>query len=251
MTGAKSRFGLDRQGMRHLGTRALEPVGAGALRACGPARRGRGRRRRQLLVKPAPTPAARRATNTSSRSPARRTRYGGATSTSRSTPSVSTACTSACSPISRGASCSSRISMPAPTRTIGCRCGWSPTALGTACFRATCSSARRSASSKSFEPAFTILHAPEFPRDPGVRRDQLRNLHLRQFRRAAGADRRHRLCRRDQEVASSAISISCCRRATCCRCMPRPMSARRATARSSSASPAPARRHCRPIVRAP
>ena len=41
---------------------------------------------------------------------------------------------------------------------------------------------------------------PEVPRDPGVGQDQLRRLHLRQFRRAAGADRRHLLCRRDQEV---------------------------------------------------
>ena len=52
--------------------------------------------------------------------------------------------------------------MPGPIRPIGCRSGWSPTVRGTASSRATCSSARRSASSTAFEPAFTILHAPKF-----------------------------------------------------------------------------------------
>ena len=41
---------------------------------------------------------------------------------------------------------------------------------------------------------------PEIPRDPRAGRDQFRDLHLRQFRRAAGADRRHRIRRRDQEI---------------------------------------------------
>ena len=66
-----------------------------------------------------------------------------------------------------------------------------------------------------FEPAFTILHAPEFPGDPRIRPDQLRDLHLRQFRRAAGADRRHRLCRRDQEIGLRLFEFRACRRAMC------------------------------------
>ncbi len=47
------------------------------------------------------------------------------------------------------------------------------------------------------------LHHPPraaFPLDPRARRHPVGDLHLRQFRRAAGADRRHRICRRDQEM---------------------------------------------------
>ncbi len=50
MTGPKSRYGLERQRMRHLGTAALEPVGTGPLRACDPARRGRARVWRSFSV---------------------------------------------------------------------------------------------------------------------------------------------------------------------------------------------------------
>ena len=153
--------------------RALEPDGAVSLRARGAARRGRARARRQLCRQyraPHRALAARQIHR-------RRARHqghgrGGATSTSRSRRRGSTACTSACSPICRAASCSSRTSTPAPTRNTGCRCGWSPTAPGTACSRATCSSGRRPAELADFEPAFTILHAPDFraiPELDGIR----------------------------------------------------------------------------------
>ena len=79
---------------------------------------------------------------------------------------------SGCSPICRGASCSCRTSTAAPIPNTGCRCGSSARAPGTACSRATCSSGRRSAELADFQPAFTILHAPDFraiPELDGIR----------------------------------------------------------------------------------
>ena len=60
MTATKSRFGLDRAGHAASRRRALEPADAGALRARGAPGRGRGRRRRRFRRStPAPSPAAR------------------------------------------------------------------------------------------------------------------------------------------------------------------------------------------------
>ena len=62
--------------------------------------------------------------------------------------------------------------MPAPTPNTGCRCGSSARTRGTACSRATCSSGLPLAELADFQPAFTILHAPDFraiPELDGVR----------------------------------------------------------------------------------
>ena len=149
MTGVKSRFGLDAAGHAPSRDRALEPVRCrcSTNMRCGAARArsafgGSLCRQYRRLHRPHPARQVHR----------RRARHqghgrGGATINQPIAPErSSTACTSACSPICKGASCSSRTSMPAPIRNTGCRCGWSPTAPGTACLRATCSSARRSPS---------------------------------------------------------------------------------------------------------
>ena len=50
------------------------------------------------------------------------------------------------------------------------------------------------------EPAFTILDVPGLHRRPGARRHALADRHRPQLRPPAGADRRHAIRRRDQEV---------------------------------------------------
>ena len=162
----------------------------------------------------------------------------------------STACSSGCSPICRGASCSCRISMPAPIPNTACRCGSSARAPGTACSRATCSSGRARAELADFQPAFTILHAPDFQRHPATRRHPLRDLHLRQFRLAPGADRRHPLCRRDQEIG---VRLSEFRAAGARRAADALLGQCRAEGRLRDLFrpvTAPARRPCRPTPRA-
>ena len=81
-----ARFGLDRQGMRHLGPVHWNLTAPFLYEHA--VRRGEGELGfgGSFVVKPAPHRPLARATNTSSTSPAPRTRSGGATSTSRSLP---------------------------------------------------------------------------------------------------------------------------------------------------------------------
>ncbi len=94
-------------------------------------------------------------------------------------------------------------------------------------------------------------HRPaELPRRSGAPRLPQRNRHRHRPVAHAGADRRHLLCRRDEEVGVHGAQLSAAGKAASCRCTARPMSARTATPRSSSACRAPARRRSRPIRRA-
>ena len=86
-----------------------------------------------------------------------------------------------------------------------------------------------------FVPEFTIIDLPSFRADPerhGCRSETVIAVNLE---READPDRRHRICRRDEEVRVRAAQLSCCRRTASCRCTARPTSAPRATRRSSSA----------------
>ena len=95
-------------------------------------------------------------------------------------------------------------------------------------------------------PEFTILFAPEFQADPAERGHQLRDLHRHQFQKARGADLRHQLCRRDEEVGVHHHELP----AAGPRRLPDALLGerrdRRATWRCSSASPAPAKPRSRP-----
>ncbi len=194
LAGRKPRFDLDEQGMHHLGPVHWNLTAPFLYEHA--VRRGEGQigaRRRFCRQHRRATPAARPRTNTSSTSPAPRTRSVGrhqpADRCRRSFDSLHQRVlrlSAGPRAVRAGPLCRRRPGVPAAGA------GDQPTAPGTACSRATCSSARTPAELPDFEPAFTILHAPAFPRDPRARRHPLGHLHLRQLRRAAGADRRHR-----------------------------------------------------------
>ena len=85
------------------------------------------------------------------------------------------------------------------------------------------------------------------PRRPEAPRRAQRDGHRLRLHPQDRADRRHELCRRDEEVGLHLSQLRPAGASTSCRCIARPTPARTATRRSSSASPAPARRRSRPI----
>ena len=96
-------------------------------------------------------------------------------------------------------------------------------------------------------PEFTVIDMPGLHAEPARPRHQLRGVHPAQLREEAGADRRHELRRRDQEVDlhRDELPAAAARRALDALLGERRQ--RRATWRCSSASPAPARRRSRAI----
>ena len=101
-----------------------------------------------------------------------------------------------------------------------------------------------------FQPAFTILHAPDFRAIPELDGIRSETFIFVNFAVASGADRRHPLCRRDQEIGLrlSEFRAAGARRAADAllgQCRPEGR-----LRRSFSACPAPARRPCRPTPRA-
>ena len=132
---------------------------------------------------------------------------------------------------------------PAPIPPIACRSGSSTSSPGTTCSRGTCS-CRRTIRCRRAEhvPQFTVIDAPNFKADParhGSRSDCFIFVH---FGKAARADRRHQLRRRDQEVDLHDPQLPAAAARACSRCTARRTSARTATRRCSSACPAPERR---------
>ena len=101
-----------------------------------------------------------------------------------------------------------------------------------------------------FEPAFTIVHAPNFLAIPEF--DQINS---KTFIFVNFAERLVLIggTAYAGEIKKSVFGYLSfvLRRAMCCRCTLRPMSARWVTARSFLGSRAPARRPCRRIIRAP
>ena len=92
-----------------------------------------------------------------------------------------------------------------------------------------------------FEPDYVILHAPDFHADPdldGVRSGTAIAL---SFAAEDHRDRRHRVCRRDQEVDLHRDELAAARRGRAADALQRQCRARTATWRCSSACPAPAR----------
>ncbi len=87
----------------------------------------------------------------------------------------------------------------------------------------------------------------KFKADPGASRHALRGLHPRALRPQAGADWRHALRRRDQEVDLHDPELHAAAPGRACRCTARRTSATTATRRCSSVSPAPARPRSRAI----
>ena len=151
---------------------------------------------------PVNTPAARRTTTSSSRNPRAQTRSGGARSTARC-PSRALRCSASPPhwPICRGAICSSKTALPAPTRDYRMpdprhhRDG-----LAQLSSPATCSfrPGRRAGGARA------PVHGhrrPQFPRHPGGGRHALGSVHRRSTSpRASGAYRRHAVRGGDQEV---------------------------------------------------
>ena len=82
----------------------------------------------------------------------------------------------------------------------GCRCASSPSWPGTTCSPATCSAASWTARrSRPSSPSFTVISAPSCLADPEVHGTDSTTFILVDLDAAPGADRRHRLRRRDQE----------------------------------------------------
>ena len=102
----------------------------------------------------------------------------------------------------------------------------------------------------SFIADLTIVDLPSFRADPEASRRPQRDHHRRQLRQEDRADRRHLLCRRNEEVGLHLSQLRPAAGKASCRCIARPMSATAMTRRSSSACPAPARRRFRPTPRA-
>ena len=92
----------------------------------------------------------------------------------------------------------------------------------------------------------TIVDLPSFKADPQRHGCRSRDGDRDRFHAQDRADRRHELRRRDEEVGLHLSELHAAGPASC-RCIARPMSARTAIRRSSSASPAPARRRSRRI----
>ena len=134
------------------------------------------------------------------RSRAPPTASGGGRSTSRSARTASRACATGSSRTSSSVTSTSSTPSPAPTR----RTGWAFASLQRA--PGTRSSPRRSSSTRRAEELSTyvaqalVLHAPEVDGDPDGGQHAERHLRRPPPVAGRGADRRHVLRRRDQEV---------------------------------------------------
>ena len=122
----------------------------------------------------------------------------------------------------------------------------SPTGRTTRSSRARCSSTRRDEELRDFEPDALVLHAPGLEADPRGRRHADEHVRRPAPDPPGGADRRHVLRGRDQEVDLHAHERPPAARRRLPDALLGERRRRRATWRSSSASRAPARRRSRP-----
>ncbi len=198
---------------------------------------------------PACTPAGRPRTSSSWRSRRPRTRYGGATSTNPSPRRCSITCSAACRPTCRTGTSGSRTASPAPTTDTGCRSGWSPIdGLALPVRAQHVHPGDEPEELADHVPEFTVLHAPTFQAIPEVDGTNSEAFILLNLAAQAGADRRHQLRRRDQEIDLHGAELPPARRRTC---SPMHCSANvgpdRRRGASSSVSRARARPPCPPI----
>ena len=85
---------------------------------------------------------------------------------------------------------------------------------GTRSSSATCCAGPKAGELAGFQPEFTVVNLPSFKADPKRHGVRVGDGHRLQFRQASGADRRHLLCRRDQEIGLHLSQLrSCPRRA--------------------------------------
>ena len=96
-------------------------------------------------------------------------------------------------------------------------------------------------------PEFTIIDAPSFKADPARHGTRSETRHRPQLREAAGADRRHQLRRRDQEIDLHHPELPAAAAGRAVDALLGQHRGRAATSRSSSDCRAPARRRCRAI----
>ena len=150
---------------------------------------------------------------------------GGARSTSRSSRSTTTRCARRSSRTSTRATSTSSTRSPAPTRRTGSRCASSRPSPTTRSSRARCSSPRATTSSSGFVPEAVVLHAPGLEADPAVDGTRSGTVIAAPPDAAGGADRRHVLRRRDQEVDLHADERPAAARGRACRCTARRTSA--------------------------
>ena len=99
----------------------------------------------------------------------------------------------------------------------------------------------------TFDPNFTVLHAPEFQADPATPRHAHEHVHRSQHRRADDPDRRHALRRRAQEVDVHGDELPASQAGRSLDALLGEHRRRPATPRCSSDCREPARRHCRRI----
>jgi phosphoenolpyruvate carboxykinase (ATP) len=67
-------------------------------------------------------------------------------------------------------------------------------------------------SSTTSSPEFTIINCPSFKADPGEARLPHRNRDRAELRQEADPDRRHRICRREQEIGLHAAELPVARK---------------------------------------
>ena len=117
---------------------------------------------------PASTPAVRRTTSSSSRSPRARSNVAwGKVNRPIDAASVRRTARRACWRTCGQGAVRARTAGPAPIRRTGCRFASSPSARGTACSRGTCSFPRPIREARcDHEPQFTVIDVPGFTADP-------------------------------------------------------------------------------------
>ena len=104
---------------------------------------------------------------------------------------------------------------------------------------------------KGFDPEFTIIDLPGFEADPEDAWLRHRHGDRGQLHQEDGPDRRHLLCRRDEEIRLHDPELSAAAQARDADALLGQCRQGRQSPRSSSASRAPARRRCPPTRRAP
>ena len=200
-TEVEGRGGLDEHGIRTDRPRLLESDDV----ACSTCTRSRAATAGSPRVgrswsTPAATRAARRRRSSSSASRARRSGSGGATSTRRSPRSASRGCARRSSRTSARRTSTSSTRSPAPTPPTGLAVRVITYSPWHALFAKTLFIDPTEEELEEFEPGALVLHAPAVEADPaedGTRSGTFVVLHPT---RGRGADRRHRVRGRDQEV---------------------------------------------------
>ncbi len=186
----------------------LQSAGPGPLPRGHSARRSRAQRRRRArrLYRPAHRPLAEgqvhrpRRRHRCGRLVERQPADGAGSLRPRSTPTSSR--------MPRSATSSSRISSAAPIPPRTCRCASSPNYAWHSLFIRNLLIRPEASELDSFVPEMTIIDLPSFRADPARHGTRSRNRDRHRPHAYDRADRRHRLCRRDEEGGVHRVELS-------------------------------------------